>query len=76
MALIFRSATLGCFGLWGRRQITTRWVPPGLGLTVCPELTLEEKGGYSSVGCFVEDGGGPPDVGVQAQASNRHELLG
>jgi hypothetical protein len=26
--------------------------------------------------CFVEDGGGPPDVGVQAQASNRHVLLG
>jgi len=26
--------------------------------------------------CFVEDGGRPPDVGVQAQASNHHELLG
>ena len=48
----------------------------GLGVTVCPELTLDEKGEYSSVGCFVEDGGGPSDVGVQAQASNRHELLG
>jgi hypothetical protein len=47
-----------------------------LGFTVCPELTLDEKGGYSSVGCFVEDGGGPPDVGVQAQASTRHVLLG
>ena len=43
---------------------------------MCPELTLDEKGGYSNVGCVVEDGGGPPDVGVQAQASNRHELLG
>jgi hypothetical protein len=48
----------------------------GLGVAVCPERTLELKGGYSSAGCFVEDGGGPPDVGVQAQASNRHELLG
>ena len=48
----------------------------GLGVAVCPELTLDEKGEYSSVGCFVEDGGGPYDVGVQAQASNRHELLG
>ncbi len=48
----------------------------GLGLTVCPERTLELKGGYSSARCFVEDGGGPPDVGVQAQASNRHVLLG
>ena len=43
---------------------------------MCPELTLDEKGEYGSVGCFVEDGGGPSDVGVQAQASNRHELLG
>ena len=41
-----------------------------------PEKLLDEKGDYSNVGCFVEDGGGPPDVGVQAQASNRHELLG
>ena len=48
----------------------------GLGLTVCPELTLDEKGGYSSVGCFVEDGGGPPEPACQEQASNRHELLG
>ena len=48
----------------------------GLGVIVCPELTLDEKGEYGSVGCFVEDGGGPSDVGVQAQASNRHELLG
>ena len=48
----------------------------GLGIAVCPELTLDEKGEYRNVGCFVEDGGGPPDVGVQAQASNRHELLG
>ena len=48
----------------------------GLGLTVCPERTLPEKGGYISVRCFVEDGGRPSDVGVQAQASNRHELLG
>jgi hypothetical protein len=48
----------------------------GLGVTVCPERTLVEKGEYSSVGCFVEDGGRPLDVGVQAQASNRHELLG
>ena len=47
-----------------------------LGITVCPELTLDEKGEYSNVGCFVEDGGGPPGAGVQAQASNRHELLG
>ena len=36
----------------------------GLGVTVCPELTLDEKGGYSSVGCFVEDGGGPPGAGL------------
>ena len=43
---------------------------------MCPELTLDEEGGYSNVGCFVEDGGGPPGVGVQALASNRHELLG
>ena len=50
----------------------------GLGVTVCPELTLDEKGGYSSVGCFVEDGGGPPppEPACQEQASNRHELLG
>jgi hypothetical protein len=48
----------------------------GLGVTVCPERTLAEKGAYISVRCFVEDGGGPSDVGVQAQASNRHELLG
>ena len=47
-----------------------------LGVTVCPELTLIEKGGYRNVGCFVEDGGGPPGVGVQALASNHHELLG
>jgi len=43
---------------------------------VCPERTLDEKGAYSSVRCFVEDGGGPPGAGVQAQASNHHELLG
>ena len=49
---------------------------PWATLLVCPEPTLDEKGEYSSVGCFVEDGGGPSDVGVQAQASNRHELLG
>jgi hypothetical protein len=48
----------------------------GLGVTVCPERTLHLKGGYRSVRCFVEDGGGPSDVGVQAQASNCHELLG
>ena len=48
----------------------------GLGRTVCPERTLDEKGEYSSVRCFVEDGGGPPGVGLQEQASNRHELLG
>ena len=48
----------------------------GLGVTVCPEPTLDEKGECSNVGCFVEDGGGPPGAGVQAQASNRHELLG
>jgi hypothetical protein len=48
----------------------------GLGVTVCPERSLNEKGDYSSARCFVEDGGGPPDVGVQAQASNRHVLLG
>jgi hypothetical protein len=48
----------------------------GLGRTVCPERTLNGKGEYSSVRCFVEDGGGPPGAGVQAQASNRHELLG
>jgi hypothetical protein len=48
----------------------------GLGLTVCPERALDEKGAYSSVRCFVEDGGGPSGAGVQAQASNRHELLG
>jgi hypothetical protein len=43
---------------------------------VCPERTLNEKGEYSSVRCFVEDGGGPPGAGLQEQASNRHELLG
>jgi hypothetical protein len=48
----------------------------GLGSTVCPERTLDEKGEYSSVRCFVEDGGGPPGAGLQEQASNRHELLG
>ena len=47
-----------------------------LGRTVCPERTLDEKGAYSSARCFVEDGGGPPGAGVQAQASNHHELLG
>ena len=47
-----------------------------LGLTVCPERALDGKGAYSNVRCFVEDGGRPSDVGVQAQASNRHELLG
>ena len=41
---------------------------------MCPEPTLDEKGEYSSVGCFVEDGGGPPGAGLQEQASNRHEL--
>jgi hypothetical protein len=48
----------------------------GLGVTVCPERALDEKGEYSSAWCFVEDGGGPSGAGVQAQASNRHELLG
>jgi hypothetical protein len=43
---------------------------------VCPERALNLKGAYSSVRCFIEDGGGPSDVGVQAQASNHHELLG
>lgn len=47
----------------------------GLGVTVCPERALNEKGVMCSVRCFIEDGGGPPDVGVQAQASNHHELL-
>ena len=48
----------------------------GLGHAVCPERTLDEKGEYSSVQCFVEDGGGPPEGGAQEQPSNRHELLG
>ena len=48
----------------------------GLGFTVCPERALNERGEYSSDRCFVEDGGRPSDAGVQAQASNRHELLG
>ena len=48
----------------------------GLGFTVCPERTLIERGAYSGVRCFVEDGGGPPGAGLQEQASNRHELLG
>ncbi len=48
----------------------------GLGVTVCPERALVLKGEYSSVRCFIEDGGGPSDVGVQARASNHHELLG
>jgi hypothetical protein len=48
----------------------------GLGRTVCPERALDEKGEYSNVRCFVEDGGRPSGAGVQAQASNRHELLG
>ena len=48
----------------------------GLGVAVCPERTLEEKGVFSSVRCFIEDGGGPPGVGRQVQASNHHELLG
>jgi hypothetical protein len=48
----------------------------GLGITVCPERAMNEKGAYSSARCFVEDGGGPSGVGVQAQAPNRHELLG
>ena len=52
-----------------------RWIG-SLGVTVCPERVLAEKGEYISTRCFVEDGGGPPDVGVQAQASNHHELLG
>ena len=43
---------------------------------MCPELTLDEKGEYRNVGCFVEDGGGPPGAGLQEQASNRHEMLG
>jgi hypothetical protein len=43
---------------------------------VCPERALDEEGAYSSVRCFVEDGGWPSGAGVQAQASNRHELLG
>jgi hypothetical protein len=50
----------------------TEW----LGLAVCPERVLEEKGVLSGIRCFIEDGGRPPDVGVQAQASNHHELLG
>jgi len=61
----------------GQRDMPlARRLSEGLGVTVCPELTLDEKGGYSSVGCFIEDGGGPPGVGLQEQASNRHELLG
>jgi len=48
----------------------------GLGITVCPERALDWKGANSSVRCFVEDGGRPSGVGVQAQASNHHELLG
>jgi hypothetical protein len=48
----------------------------GLDLAVCPERALSLKGGYGSVRCFIEDGGGPPDVGRQVQASNHHELLG
>jgi hypothetical protein len=43
---------------------------------VCPERALELKGAYGHVRCFIEDGGGPSGVGVQAQASNHHELLG
>jgi hypothetical protein len=46
-----------------------------LGVIVCPERALIAKGVINSVRCFIEDGGGPPDVGVQAQASNHHELL-
>jgi hypothetical protein len=48
----------------------------GSGVFVCHERTLAEKGGYSSVRCFARDGGGPPGVGLQEQAPNRHELLG
>ena len=48
----------------------------GLGLTVCHERTMDEKGGYSSVRCFAKDGGRPSGVGLQEQAPNRHELLG
>jgi hypothetical protein len=47
-----------------------------LGLVVCPERTHELKGGLRCVRCFIEDGGGPLDVGRQVQASNHHELLG
>jgi hypothetical protein len=43
---------------------------------VCPERTMEEKGEYRIVWCFIEDGGGPPGGGAQEQPSNRHELLG
>ena len=55
-----------------------QWVrlSEGLGVTVCPERTHEVKGGVRCVRCFIEDGGGPPDVGRQVQASNHHELLG
>jgi hypothetical protein len=48
----------------------------GLGRTVCHERTMDEKGAYRSVRCFAKDGGGPPGVGLQEQAPNRHELLG
>jgi hypothetical protein len=36
---------------------------------------LNEKGVIFGIRCFIEDGGRPSDVGVQAQASNHHELL-
>lgn len=48
----------------------------GLGVTVCPERMLNQKGAYSSIRCFVEDEGRPLEVGLQEQASNRHELQG
>ena len=48
----------------------------GLGISVCHERTMDEKGGYSSVRCFAKDGGRPSGVGLQEQAPNRHELLG
>jgi hypothetical protein len=49
----------------------------GLGLAVCPERTLNEKGGIARrVGALSKMGAGPPMSALQAQASNHHELLG
>jgi hypothetical protein len=49
----------------------------GLGVAVCPERTLDEKGVIATaLGALSKMGEGPPMSALQARASNHHELLG